>query len=46
MCVIELDDICAATEQMENELEEAKNAYSAKRLELLESEKKGFVIHF
>ncbi|KAK4873726.1 hypothetical protein RN001_013086 [Aquatica leii] len=41
ICVQELDEICAATEEMELELDEAKRSLAEKRLEVLEYEKKG-----
>ncbi|KAK5641501.1 hypothetical protein RI129_010048 [Pyrocoelia pectoralis] len=40
MCISELDQICAATEQLEYQLEEDKNTLAQKRLEVLEAEKK------
>ncbi|KAB0794085.1 hypothetical protein PPYR_13705 [Photinus pyralis] len=39
MCISELDHICAATEEMELELDEAKKTLSQKRLDVLEAER-------
>lgn len=41
MCVSELQQICDATEQMENHLNESKESFNKKRQELLELEQHG-----